>query len=155
MEKSMKLSAPWVKYYKEVNALFVRDPHVQVMFDEEAYTIKLYVEGSIKAEALEKLLSSEKEFGNVTVKTEVIPANPTHNPLELFKATFEGNPAFSYAVQKGGPLNDFKYVVFEPEIVQFFDDSLSDVNGYCTTLYQEIAKDVFKVDGVYFCTREV
>jgi hypothetical protein len=43
--------------------------------------------------------------------------------------------------------------VFEKKVVQFFNDQLDDINGNKSTLYQDIAKDVFeKHEGVYFCT---
>ena len=158
----MKLSPPWTKFYKELEALFKDDPGINMAFekpeDESGYKIKLYVEGANKAEALSLLLPTEKAFGNVTVKIDVIPANfDMENKLELFKAAFEGNPALCYTAEGIGVLKDkFNYVVFKPEIVQFFNDDMGDVHGYCTTLYQEIAKDVFEDhDGIYFCTGAV
>ena len=46
-----------------------------------------------------------------------------------------------------------KYVIFANKVVQYFNDSLSDAHGVCSTLYQDIARDVFGDDcGVYFCT---
>ena len=45
------------------------------------------------------------------------------------------------------------YVVFENKVVQFFNDDLSDIHGNKSTLYQEIAKDIFgDCDNIYFCT---
>ena len=49
--------------------------------------------------------------------------------------------------------NPITYVVFVNEVVQYFNDDLGDVYGQCSTLYQEIAKDVFgETEGVFFCT---
>lgn len=160
MAKSMKLSPPWVKFYKEFEALFKDDPGIKMVFEEpdaesDGYKIKLFVEGGNKAEALTELLPTEKQFGNVTIYIEVVPANLNkENVVQLYRAAFEGNPAFAYAEAVTGiSVPNFNYVVFEPEVVQFFNDDLGDINGYCTTLYQEIAKDVFKEQpGVYFCT---
>ena len=155
----MKLSPPWTKFYKELEALFKDDPGIKMAFEEvengSGYKIKLYVEGANKAEALAELLPAEKQFGNVTVSIEVIPANLNkEDVIQLYRAAFEGNPAFSYAeVVTGISAPNFNYIVFEPEVVQFFNDDLSDINGYCSTLYQEIAKDVFvERPGVHFCT---
>ena len=52
------------------------------------------------------------------------------------------------------PMGSFHYAVFQSKVVQFFNDDMSDINGNCTTLYQEIAKDVFsgRAEGVFFCT---
>lgn len=155
MEKAAKLSPPWVKFYRELEALFEGDPGVRLSFDEDTYEIKIYVEGAIKAEALTTLLPVEKTFGNVTVKVTVIPANLTKDDkLALYKAAFEGNPAFSYATKISGIMvSDMNFVVFQNKVVQFFNDDLGDLNGLCSTLYQEIAKDVFEDQtGVFFCT---
>lgn len=155
----MKLSPPWTKFYKELEALFKDDPGIKMTFKEaengSGYKIKLYVEGANKAEALSELLPKLKQFGNVTVSIEVIPANLNKEDIiQLYRAAFEGNPAFSYAEAVTGiSVPNFNYIVFEPEVVQFFNDDLGDINGYCSTLYQEIAKDVFvERPGVHFCT---
>ena len=45
------------------------------------------------------------------------------------------------------------YVVFKNRVVQFFNDNLNDIYGNISTLYQEIASDVFKeISGVNYCT---
>jgi hypothetical protein len=47
-------------------------------------------------------------------------------------------------------------VVFVPKVVQYYTDNLGDINGFRTTLYQELAKELFGESeltrGVYFCT---
>lgn len=147
------MSSPWIKFYHEVDALFKEDPEVRVLFDEGNYTIKLYVGNLDKAEALTQLLPAEKTYGNITMKITVLPANKLgESKLGLFQKAFEGNPALSYVRSVNGLFN-CNYVVFAHKVVQFFNDDMSDVNGNCTTLYQEIAKDVFgDVPGISFCT---
>ena len=155
MEQKFNLSTPWAEYYRELEALFKHDPAIKIGFDEDEYIINLYVDGGLKAEALAELLPSEKVFGNVTLKVNVIPANVVKDDkTSLFKAAFEGNPVFSYAVKPEGILvPNFSFVVFKNEVVQYFNDNLGDVNGNRSTLYQEIAKDVFEDhEGVFFCT---
>ena len=50
-------------------------------------------------------------------------------------------------------MNVLTYVVFTNKVVQFFNDNLNDIYGNVTTLYQEIASDVFDIEsGVFFCT---
>ena len=153
MEK-VNLSSPWAKLYREISALFDQDKHVRVVFDEDENTIKLYVDNEAKAEAIGKLLPTQRTFGNVTVNINVIPAN-TDDPLVLLETAFEGNPALSFT--KNAPVQGgtFRYAVFESRVVQFFNDDISDINGNCTTLYQEIAKDVLENAGdVFFCTED-
>lgn len=155
MEKAAKLSPPWIIFYKELQAFFEKDPRIKMNFEEENYTIKIYVEGGIKAEALSELLPTEKTFGNVTVYINVIPANvEKEDKLELFKAAFEGNPVLSYVTSSEGIMApDLKYVVFAKEVVQFFNDDLGDAHGVCSTLYQDIAKDIFNENlGVFYST---
>ena len=45
------------------------------------------------------------------------------------------------------------FIVFEKVVVQWFSDSIGDWYGLTSTLYQDLAKDIFgNIDGVYFCT---
>lgn len=51
----------------------------------------------------------------------------------------------------------FTYVVFKNCVVQFFNDNLNDPHGVVSTLYENIADEIFKDiqfpnDGVAFCT---
>lgn len=149
----LKLSSPWVIYYHEIKALFEQDPDINIFYDEDANEIKLFVKKASKAEALMQLLPAEKTFGNVTLKVTVVPANDgeTSN-VDLIAAAFDGNPILSY-IHSVHTLFDINYVVFRNEVVQYFSDNIGDVNGMCSTLYQDIAKDVFdECEGVYFCT---
>ena len=155
----LHLSAPWVIFYREVEALFSEDHEVRVIYDEMENEIKLYVDNATKANALSVLLPGEKVFGNVTLKISVVPANLTGklNPkISLFEAAFENNKALSYihTIDDCGFLtNSITYVVFKNKVVQFFMDDLGDINGNCSTLYQTIAKDIFgEQDGIFFCT---
>lgn len=152
--EKLKLSTPWVTYYRYVYALFDEDPEVAVTFVEPERTLKLYVENDIKAQALEKLLPAEKSFGNVTVKTQIIPSNDGNTTDALLRHAFSGNPILSRIVTAEGILtNPISYVAFEPSIIQFWNDDLSDLNGVCTMLPHDVAKKVFdNLDGVFFCT---
>ena len=150
------LSPPWVTFYRKLDKLFSNDPDIKINFIEDAPGIKLYVDNATKAAALAKLLPATKSFGNVKMPIYVIPANnAVESPSELVKKAFEGNSALSYLkTAETGPLHvEATYAVFKNEVVQFFNDDISDVNGQCSTLYQEIAKEVFpNIIGVYFCT---
>lgn len=151
----MKLSAPWIIYAKEVTELFKEDPEINVRYDESSNTIKLFVENWEKAEALGTLLPAEKTFGNVTVRTIVVPANlASPSRISLFQKAFQGNPVFvGTSTVEGIFTNPVSYVVFKNKVVQYYADNLHDLYGNCSTLYQEIAKDVFgEADGICFCT---
>jgi hypothetical protein len=160
----LKLSSPWVLFYHEVEAMFKNDRAVHVVFDEDNTKIKIYVNGVNKAAALEWLLPKSKEFGCTNVLIEVIPANKedgrmhyayrSTTPESLFGEAFAGNPALSYVRGVEGIFtNPIYYVVFRKEVVQYFTDDLGDANGVRSTLYQEIAKEIFvDMEGVQYCT---
>lgn len=153
---NLKLSSPWQELANEFTAMFGADPDINVVFEEgENKIVKLYVDNDKKAAALEILLPSSKDFGNVTVYIEVIPANINHYDglAEIYEQALSGNPAFSRVVTGSKGLFAMSYVMFKPEVVQFFNDELSDANGFKHTLYQDIARDIFDpAVGLSFCT---
>lgn len=159
----LNLVAPWIDFYRKVEAMFKNDPEVTVIFDQDNYKLQVYVDDEDKAKAIEYLLVEEEYFGDTHVVVEVIPANDYKplrsinfsnlNLVDIFNNTFSFNKAFveTEELRLGGFHR--VYVVFKKEVVQYFNDSLGDVNGLCSTLYQEIAKDVFKdFDDVSYCT---
>lgn len=154
MMDRLKLSAPWETLRHEMEQLFGSDPDIKIAFDEQSYELKLYVDGERKAAALTKLLAKEKTYGNVTVKIEVIPANTTDETIaELYKDAFDGNEVvdevLTVKLPGGGAAN---YVIFKNEVVQFFNDDISDPQGLESTLYENIADDVFERQGGEFYT---
>ena len=169
MSKKVQLSPPWAIFYREVQALFGQDPQIHVVYDEEAETIKVYVDNAEKAELLAKLLPVQKMFGRVAVNLQVIPSDgkdlvTTVSDSDVFDAAafekvFEGNPVFSFATTFKNIFQTIvTYVLFTPSIAQFFADDISEYYGLKSMLYADIAKDVFDVDifdGVYFCTDKI
>ena len=138
--------------------MFKGDPEVMVVYDEDNRDIKLYVENSKKASALEKILPKEKKFGRIIQRISVIPANGlcSVEKEELFKAALEGNNAVSFIRSVEGIFaNSMTFVVFKKEVVQFWTDNIGDYFGLRSTLYQNIAEEIFEnTDGVYFSTDE-
>lgn len=159
---TFQLSAPWTIFYRQIQAMFKNDDQVHVIYDEATPEIKVYVEDGEKADAIAQILLPEKTFGNVTVKVAVVPANgvaalrrPTKMDIdELFITAFEGNPALSFTrVLPCVFSNNMYYIVFQNRVVQFYTDDLGDYYGQCSTLYQEIAKEIFvEREGVFYCT---
>ena len=154
----IKKSAPWVTYYREVNELFKKDNGVLVLFDEENLELKLCVKDQTKANAIQYLMPIQKEFGNVILKINVIPANGkelrgvnTSNILTIACDAFRDNDAV-YMVTDVRAMFDLVYVIFRKEVVQYFDDNIGDINGNCSTLYEVIARDVFNDVGIKYCT---
>lgn len=151
------MSAPWVVFYREVEEMFKGDPEVKIVYDEEKNIIKLYVDNSEKATALQTLLPETRMFGSIALSIEVIPFNNFGQIKEtqnIYATAFAGNPVLSYIrTIRGIFTNNLTYIVFKNKVVQYFNDDLGDVNGMCSTLYQNIANNIFnKNDGVFYCT---
>lgn len=162
MAKEVKLSPPWIEYVDKLDVFFKKDDDIEIDYEdgdeEDEKKIKIFVDNQKKAEALEELLPREKFFGNVKVNIVIIPNNED-NKVSALKTLLEGNEAVSFIETITMPfaINSFTYVVFEKEVVQYWNDNLADYNGLTSTLYQDLAKEIFEdanLDGVYFCTDE-
>ncbi len=162
----LKISPPWITYVNMVNALFEHDPEVQLLYDNNDKVVELHVEDPTKAYAIDRLLPDVVEYGNISLDVKVIPGNKTpRNEIPeddinitndwLFNIAFEDNPVFAYTKTISGIFNNnLTYVVFKNRVVQFFNDNLNDIHGLVSTLYQEIAHEVFseELEGVCYCT---
>ena len=153
-----KLSPPWATYVNELKALFEPDPDISISYDERWYSVEFYVEDSEKAAALYYLLPEEKEFGDITLDIKIIPANEDEDfhpfnysfPADkmLFDTAFKNNPVYAFAKEvRGLYSNPFTYVVFKNKVVQFFNDNLNDIHGLTSTLYEDIARIIFRDTG--------
>lgn len=157
---NVKLAAPWTTLYREFQAFFKNDAGVKVVYDEHGPAVKLYVEDPAKAEALTQLLPESRSFGNVTMKITVVPANGAQSlmatdDISLLKIALKGNNAVSQIVNvpSGVMGNPLCYIAFKKEVVQFFNDNLSDLHGLTSTLFETIANDIFtEHNGICFCT---
>jgi len=150
------LSAPWVEFYRQVEALFRRDSGVKVIYDEANRDLRLYVEDGKKAAALLDLLPTEKKFGRVTLRVTVVPANGVADGWEI-SDLFKGNRAVDFIQETHGiTILNMTYVVFKKEVVQYFTDDLGDYFGMKSTLYEDLAREILDpVNGVYYCTNNV
>lgn len=156
-DKDMKLSAPWMIYFNQIKAMFSEDIAVKAVWDGATYTIKLYVDGEEKAEALSQLLPQTKQFGNIEVTITIIPANKLNDSkVSLFQKAFDGNPAVVDITTFDTPFGTNSFVVFAPKVVQYYNDDMYDLNGICSTLYQELAKSLFgEFANIHFCTEKM
>ena len=161
-----RLEAPWYTFRKKLNALFEFDPQVTVGDVRESdiegvdYILEIEVTNHDKCAALDRALRYEKHFGNVVLRIKLIDkeGESENQDVNLYRTIFSGNPIVKDIRQ----LTDFagvvhSYVRFQPEVVQFFDDDISDYNGNWTGLAKDIADSVFEKDhhGVNFCTADL
>lgn len=156
----LRILPPWSVFINELQALFDGDPEIafNVDWDGEHPSVVLATNNPDKAAALVKLLPDEEWFGNVTLSISV--DCPTISNLafptakELFETAFSKNPAFAYVVTTEGYWYvPFTYVVFKNCVVQFFADNLNDPHGVISTLYEDIADQIFNsIPSVVYCT---
>lgn len=155
MVDKIKLSPPWLEFYREIELLFGQDPEIKVEYVEEPCAVKLYVDNSEKAKALNYILPTEKDFGGKVIHIIVVPPNIIEPPdkAKMFKTAFEGNPIFSRMVEVDGVfINPIHYLCFKKEVVQYWNDDLSNPHGITSTLYQHIAQNVFDTPEIIFTT---
>jgi hypothetical protein len=148
-------SAPWVTHFNRLEALFGGDPDVDVDYGDGLDgnpLVTLRVKGNDKADAIERIVRSDVEFGNVTVHVSVVPSNDDDISLaELIRRAFQGNEAFVDVVTARTPQGyETSYAVFEPEVVQYYDDDTSSLFGVATETYEQIAKEVLDLGAEAF-----
>lgn len=151
----MNLVSPWINYYREVEALFGKDPEIKIVFDNDTCVLKIYVESPRKAEALQKLLPEKKVYGNIEMKIEIIPANDGVETIyDIVADAFNGNPVLEELIDIDTPFGKRYYAMFKNEVVQYFNDNMQDLNGLRSTLYQDLAKELLNVGDncMFFCT---
>lgn len=152
----MTLVTPWIEYCNQLEVLFAEDNDVRVDYNTEKNDIRLYVADAEKADALAKLLPSFKTFGNVTVTVTVVPPNENGEPnkFELIAKAFKGNNAVKLITNGSNPItSDMNFVVFRKKVVQYYNDNIGDYNGVKSTLYQDLAAEIFgEMFGVHYCT---
>ena len=86
----------------------------------------------------------------------IVPDNNEPDIVELYRKALDGNPLFSKVIslKPEGSSNAFNYVMFKKEVVQFWDDNLSDPHGNITTLAQNIAGEVLLRPEMHFSTEQ-
>ena len=164
-EVRLKISPPWITYVNKLQAIFDEDPQIafNTHFDAGSYSVTLATNNPEKAAALKWLLPEEKQFGNVilniNIDCEKVINKAFGSLKELFETAFYKTPVLAYGVTpEGYNWVPFTYVVFKNCVVQFFNDNLNDPHGIISTLYQDIASEIFADmpsfvgGGIAYCT---
>lgn len=104
-------------------------------------------------------MPGEVPIGDVTVRAAILgPDEDGENSAEeiasvcdLFRKAFTGNPHFSRVVTVRYPLGMvLNYCVFKKEIIQFWNDDLSDINGVCSMITSDLAREILVLDSAPF-----
>ena len=162
---SLRIQSPWVLFYKKVYTLFAKDPQVKVLFNVEEPELKIQVKGNDeKAACIARFFPKAMNFGNVVLACSVVGDNGQPVPdVNLDDHTaitkvFEGNGALSFIKDVKTPFGySIIYVVFVKEVVQYYSDNMFDLYGATSTIYEDLARDVFEQplqneDFCSFCT---
>ena len=154
------LSAPWYEHQKKLAAMFELDEDVSVSpisDGEDGPYITVSVSNHAKAAALGKILKKSVEFGGVTLNVTVVDVAAEETPAEIARAAFAYNRMVrDIRTDTDAAGAEHTYVIFEPDVMQFFNDDLSDYRGNFNALFEDAARDLFAVDpSVNFCTADL
>lgn len=148
-----KISAPWYTFVRELTAMFVKDNDITIKYDEENQIVNIDVSKYKKAVALSKILPKTKSWGNVELKICINYKSNLDTMEDIVKHAFENNPAFKYVYSFKTDTNPITYVICEKEVVQYWNDDLHDPHGVTSTLYENIARNIFDdKNGLVFST---
>lgn len=162
-EPRLKILPPWTIVTRKLEALFDGDPQIAFNVDYSGThpAVVLSCNNGDKVAALQRILPTEIEFGNVKMEI-VVDGTPSNiaftSKVDLFDAAFKGNPAYAYSVcpcEDGYQWICSTYVVFKNCVVQFSADNLNDCHGIISTLYQTIAEELLTgeaTNGVFYNT---
>jgi len=152
----IQLAPPWITYFNEMQHSIGVGPTITVgplIPVGGNYIILIQSTNNERAVALATLLKPLVAFGNITV--EVVVSNhenqivePMRCPLDVFEVAhllqiaLEGNPYFQQVVVQPQLPGDKNVVfpVFTAQVIQFFND---DISNLCQT-FTEVAAVVFQ-----------
>ena len=162
---NFKLQAPWYVYQKKVKALFRADPQITVgeLYQNDNgkdYVFDVEVRNHEKYLALDRVLNRIKLFGNIALTINLFDEENADgdDAVNLYRTIFKNNPIVESVEDAIDPAGvHHGYVVFRPEVIQFYADDLRDLHGNWSGLAQNIAREVFDetAHGINFCTGEV
>lgn len=162
-EPRLKILPPWTIVTRKLEALFDGDPQIAFNVDYSGMhpAVILSCNNGDKVAALQRILPTEIEFGNVKMEI-IVDGTPSNiaftSKVDLFDAAFKGNPAYAYSTcpcEDGYQWICSTYVVFKNCVVQFAADNLNDCHGIISTLYQTIAEELLTgeaTNGVFYNT---
>jgi hypothetical protein len=163
MAKKAGIQAPWTTTYNKICALFNNDLdlHITDLTEktEGNYTFTISSVNGVKLDSIKKILKNHFEFGNVTMDIEFIPENDDDKITDSdFRNAFNCNENLAEVRTIETPDGFSRtYVVFEKEVVQFYNDDLTDLYGNYNGLMEDIARELFnEVDpSISYCTADV
>lgn len=161
-DKKTDLTPYWYTYRNQLAALFESDDEIAVYDlvkgeDKGQYILKIETSSEAKFKVLKKVIKPEVHFGNIYVTAEISYKDDTDDHIFTandFNILFKGNSLFNrveLAEVMGGQQS---FVIFEPQIIQFYNDDIGDYCGNYNETVENTAKAVLnKPRGTFFCTQ--
>ncbi len=164
-QKKVGIQAPWYTVLGYIKAIFASDPEVVVAedydkSDDGTYILVIDVRNWEKFKAIKDTMVQSFVFGNVTVKIDLqcsVNVGETISDIEKMKKVFEGNRIVRRIIEvEDIAKTKHGYVIFQPEVIQFYNDDLTDYMGNFNGLAEDIARTLFNVDFLTnFCTADL
>ena len=168
-KRNLKLSPPWETIHNKLIAFFDGDNTIIVDKNiTDDYTLGISCYSKDKYDALSRLLRKEYNFGNVTLKINLYlladkdsrssnKNDKVYYAIEDLETILTGNEIFNRVENiklMGGTIS---YCIFNKQVIQFYNDDLTDINGLESTLAEHIAMEIFKTEDtdVYYCTNNM
>jgi len=159
LNEDVKINPPWRECHLMVTSIFGKDSDVfirELYAAEGGHGFIMQIPNEEKAVAIRTLLPRVINFGNSSLTiiiigrhetaSEIKPLDTVADPEKLIKDAFTGNKRLSRVLSRdmGGFVN--VACVFKPEVVQFYNDDLSDIFGNYNALAQDIMKCLLDKD---------
>ena len=156
-ENMARLSPPWYTYYNFIKESIGSDPWVKVLDMTEMsgaqYIITSQARRIEKARALATILTLRQTFGNIVVDIEILhngngvsPYEPPLTNAELLRIFNQalGTNSYFRNVRLGGLVAESIFPIFKKEVIQFFNDDISDFyqnfNGVASNVFVEVLR---------------
>ena len=148
------LQSPWVTTYNKINALFERDSDLTISplsgGEDGVYTFSISSPNATKLNAIEKILANNYVYGNVTLNIKFVVEDSGKEGITVadFKNAFTGNNIVSKIETVPNPVGISQtFVMFGREVIQFYNDDISDRYGNFNGLAEDIARELFNPTG--------
>lgn len=159
MNTGLGLQSPWVTLYNKIYFMFNNDEDLDIsnlIESDGNYSMTIASNNTTKLKAIEKILKHEFPMGNITFKINFVYGENESDNITIsdIKNAFNGNTVISTIKTAMTPAQDeLTFVLFNREVVQFYNDDISDFYGNYNGLAEDIAREIFNTQfDINYCT---
>ena len=147
---AVNLEAPWYRFGKILGKLFEKDSEVSITADEEKdgiYNIYISSDNAAKLACMKKLFGEERVMGNITVKLNYKDTSKNIINGEDFKVAFADTEMLVVVEEAMTPIGqEFTYPIMVKDIIQFYDDDITDIYGNANLTVRDAVLEVLDTD---------